>query len=454
MNEADSRTLAARLEALGYAPSPRMEQAEVIVLNTCVIRQQAEDKIHRQLSQFKTIKERRPELTLAVMGCLVGQRELVKLQERFPFVDVFLPPSEPAALLDLLQNRALDAAAEAQETKCAVDTEWPVMPPSAQGQTVTAQVPVVLGCSHACSFCIIPYRRGAEQSRPRDAILEEVRRLVAHGIREVTLLGQIVDRYGLDLDGGYELADLLRDVARVEGLHRVRFLTSHPNWMSDRLLDTVASDAKLCPLFELPIQAGNDTVLERMRRGYTAGQFRDLVARIRQRLPEAAINTDVIVGFPGETEVQFMDTFQVLEDLRLDVIHLAQYSERPGTFAARQMPDDVPAAEKQRRWEMIEAQGKRILGEKHQTLRGQTVSVLIEGRDEKRDRWWGRTPQGKLVFFPDAKSRLGDIVEVELDWTGPFTMIGHPAESAGVIDPGYNSAAIAGFGEAGNRGNT
>jgi tRNA-2-methylthio-N6-dimethylallyladenosine synthase len=199
--------------------------------------------------------------------------------------------------------------------------------------------------------------------------------------------------------------------------------------MSDRLLDTVAGDAKFCPLFELPIQAGNDAVLERMRRGYTAGQFRDLVARIRRRLPAAAINTDVIVGFPGETAAQFMDTFQILEDLRLDVIHLAQYSERPGTLAARHMPDDVPAAEKQRRWEMIEAQGKRILDEKHHALRGRQVAVLIEGRDAKRDRWWGRTPQGQLVFFPDAKSRLGDVVEVALDWTGPFTMIGHPAKT-------------------------
>ena len=429
MNEADTQRLAARLEAIGYAPSLNMEQAEVIVLNTCVIRQQAEDKIHRQLSQFKTIKARRPELTLAVMGCLVGKRELSKLLQRYPYVDVFLPPSEPAELLDLLQNRGLDSATEAQETHCTMDSEWPLLPPSALGRTVTAQVPVVLGCSYACAFCIIPSRRGAERSRPRDVIRAEIRQLVKHGVREVTLLGQIVDRYGLDLGADYDLSHLLEDVASIADLKRVRFLTSHPNWMTDRLLDTVAGNPKLCPLFELPIQAGNDTVLENMRRGYTVRQFCTLVTRIRQRIPEAGINTDIIVGFPGETEAQFQDTVQVLEDLRLDVIHLAQYSERPGTFAALRMPDAVPPAEKQRRWEIIEALGKRILDEKHQTLRGQTVAVLVEGHDARRKRWWGRTKHGTLVFFPDPQPRLGQVVDVALDWTGPFTMLGQPVNT-------------------------
>lgn len=428
MNEADSRTIAARLETLGYAPGKLMEEAAVIVVNTCVIRQQAEDKIHRLLGQFKTIKERRPELTLAVMGCMVGKRELAKLQAMYPFVDVFLPPSEPQALLDLLQHHEMDAEAGTQERRRMADAEWPVLPPSEQGRAVTAQVPVVLGCSHACAFCIIPYRRGAERSRPRDAVLAEIRRLVEQGVREVTLLGQIVDRYGLDIGADYELAHLLEDIARIEGLLRIRFLTSHPNWMNDRLLDVIASNSKICHYIELPVQAGNDDVLKNMRRGYTVQQFRDLIARIRQRMPDAGIHTDVIVGFPGETEAQFMDTYRLLEELRLDMIHLAQYSERPGTFAALRLPDDVPAEEKERRWAMIEAQGKRILGEKNHRLRGQAVAVLVEGRDAKRDRWLGRTPQGKLVFFPDKQNQLGHIVDVKIEWTGPFTLIGQPAQ--------------------------
>jgi tRNA-2-methylthio-N6-dimethylallyladenosine synthase len=430
MNAADARTLAARLEALGYAPCQKAEQADVLVLNTCVIRQQAEDKITSMLRHLRPFKAKRPGMTLAVMGCMVGKRELPKLQEEFPFVDLFLPPSEPDLLLDLLQRHELDAAAGAAAKLRTADDEWPVLPTSAHGRAITAHVPVVLGCSHACAYCVIPSRRGGERSRPRKAILTEARRLAGEGVREITLLGQIVDRYGLDLGDGYELADLLAEIATLPELLRVRFLTSHPNWVSDRLLDTVAGSKKICHYLELPVQAGSDEVLKHMRRGYTAQQFRDLVGRIRARMPGAGINTDVIVGFPGETEAQFMDTYQLLEELRLDAIHNAQYSERPGTPAARKLPDDVPATEKERRWQMIEDLGKRILGERHAALRGQVLQVLVEGRDTKRNRWFGRTPENKLVYFSDAREQLGRIVGVHIEWTGPFTLIGKPAEGA------------------------
>ncbi len=429
MNAADARTLAARLEALGYTPCQKPDQADVLVLNTCVIRQQAEDKIHSQLIRMAPHRQRRPEVTLAVMGCMVGKRERAQLQTTYPFVDLFLPPSEPDALLELLQRRELDAAAGAATKLRTADDEWPVLPASALGRAVTAHVPVVLGCSHACSYCVIPSRRGGERSRPRAAILTETRRLAAEGVREITLLGQIVDRYGLDLDDGSDLAGLLTEVAALPALLRVRFLTSHPNWVSDRLLDNVAASQKICPYFELPVQAGNDEVLGRMRRGYTAQQYRELVGRIRARLPGAGINTDVIVGFPGETEAQFLDTYRLLEELRLDAIHNAQYSERPGTPAARKLPDDVPAAEKERRWQLIEALGKRILAEKHAALRGQVVEVLVEGRDAKRDRWFGRTPENKLVYFSSPRDQLGQLVKVAVEWTGPFTLIGKPAET-------------------------
>ena len=405
----DSERILTRLRAEGYDISDSYDGADVVIVNTCGFLDSARAESLEAIGE--ALAENRKVI---VTGCIGGDEAAFRALH--PSVLAVTGPHQYQAVVE-----AVHRVAPPQH-----DPKQSLVPP--EGLHLTphhyAYLKISEGCNNSCSFCIIPSRRGAEQSRPRVAILEEVRRLAGHGVREVTLLGQIVDRYGFDLGGGYELADLLQDVARVEGLHRIRFLTSHPNYMSDRLLDTIANDAKFCPFFELPIQAGNDEVLERMRRGYTVQQFRDLVARIRQRMPDAGIHTDVIVGFPGETEAQFMDTFQVLEDLRLDVIHLAQYSERPGTFAALRLPDGVPAAEKQRRWVMIEAQGKRILGEKHQTLLGQTVTVLIEGRDAKRDRWWGRTPQGKLVFFLDAQNRLGEIVEVELDWTGPFTMIG------------------------------
>jgi len=425
MNAADARGLAARLEALGLTPTDRAAEADVLVMNTCVIRQQAEDKILRVLDNWRAFKQRRPELILAVMGCLVGRQAGPPLRAQWPFVDVFLPPSDPTALLDLLRHRDLDLAALNALRRAEPDADAaPALPPSEQGRTVTAQVPAVLGCSQACAYCVIPYRRGPEHSRPRQDILEEIRRLADQGVREVTLLGQIVDRYGLDLDGNADLAGLLEDAVQIAGIGRIRFLTSHPAWMTDHLLDAVARIEKVQPYLEIPVQSGNDDVLAAMHRGYTVRQFRELVDRIRQRLPDAGINSDVIVGFPGETEAQFMDTHRLLEELRLDFMHIAPYSPRPETFAARRLPDDVPGDEKERRRLLLEDLHRRILTEKHQAYVGQTIRVLVEGRDEKRGRWWGRTPQYKLVYFPATDDRLGQLADVMIEWAGPFTLIG------------------------------
>jgi tRNA-2-methylthio-N6-dimethylallyladenosine synthase len=364
------------------------------------------------------------------MGCMVGMREAPALRKRFPYVDVMMPPSDPAPLLDLLQARGLYDPNRAQDLeeralRDAIQDEDLPLPTSGPGPTITANVPIVLGCSHACTFCVIPYRRGAERSRPMDDILTEVRSLARQGVREVTLLGQIVDRYGTDLGDDVTLSRLLREVAKIDDLRRIRFLTSHPNYMTDELLETVASLDKVCPQIEVPIQAGNNDVLERMRRGYTQEQYRGLVERIRRIIPDVAIHTDIIVGFPGETDAQFMDSVKLVEDLRVDKIHLSKYSERPKTIAARKFPDDIPAEEKDRRWQMIEDLQTAILEEKNRALRGKTVSVLVE--DFQKGRWRGRTPQAKLVFFDDVNDRRGEEVEVTIDWTGPFSMIGQVA---------------------------
>lgn len=432
MNEADSRRLAQQLEFVGYAPAEVPDQADLVVLNTCVVRQQAEDRAASRLGALKAVKAARPGLIIGLMGCMVGMKEAPALQKRFPYVDVFLPPSETTPLLDYLQRRNLMDDARAQEQReralrdALQDGDLPL--PAGQRSSVTANVPVVLGCSHACTFCVIPYRRGAERSRPLPDILAEVRSLARQGVREVMLLGQIVDRYGTDFADGTDLGRLLREVARVDGLYRIRFLTSHPNYMTDALLDTVAAEPKVCPQIEVPLQAGHDTVLERMRRGYTVRQYRDLVARIRRIMPDAAIHTDLIVGFPGETREQFMDTCRLVEELRLDKIHLFQYSTRPKTIAARQMTDDVPDAEKQERWQMIEDLQASILEDKNRALRGTTVDVLAEERF--KGRWRGRTPHGKVVFFDDPDDVRGRVVPVTLDWTGPYSMIGRSARSA------------------------
>ena len=351
MNEADSRHLASLLEARGLEPESRSELADVIILNTCVVRQQAENKIYGRLGSVQALKKERPELIVAVMGCLVGKRQEGELRHRFPYVDIFMPPSDIQPLLDYVDHQ-LNARAEdmARVHHVALENaalkERYTLPSYEQGVAVTAFVPAVLGCSHACTYCVIPYRRGAERSRPAVEIVNEVTQLAQQGIKEVMLLGQIIDRYGLDCPEEGDLADLLTRVSDIDGIKRVRFLTSHPKWMTDRLIDTVAQNPILCPHFEVPFQAGNDVVLERMKRGYTVEEYRQLIQRIRSKVPNAAIHTDIIVGFPGETREQFMDTYRLLEELQLDMARIAKYSPRPQTLAMRTMEDDVPLDEK------------------------------------------------------------------------------------------------------------
>jgi len=418
MNAADSRYLAAALEDRGFEPVESPDQAGVIVLNTCVVRQKAEDKAHARLGILRRLKEKKPDTVIALMGCLVGVNPSRDLRRRFPFVDVFLPPSQPGALLDYLRTRTSRGNPPPATAS--------LLPPSIRGHTVIAQVPVIFGCSLACSFCVIPYRRGPERSRPRREIVAEIESLAANGIREVILLGQIIDRYGLDLAEKDDLASLLKAVAAVEGIRRVRFLTSHPNWISDSLLETVAGEERICPHFEIALQSGSDPVLERMRRGYTADEFRRLVARIRRFIPSAAIHTDIIVGFPGESEEDFLATHRIIEELRFDKVHVAAYSPRPGTLAALRYPDDVPSDEKARRLAALERVQNEIQIRKNETLIGSRVSVLVEGR--RNGKCFGRTPQDRLTFFTDDGSlRPGDEVSIEITSAGAHSLRGRPA---------------------------
>jgi tRNA-2-methylthio-N6-dimethylallyladenosine synthase len=273
---------------------------------------------------------------------------------------------------------------------------------------------------------VIPYRRGAERSRPVGSILAETRSLVSQGVKEVTFLGQIVDRYGKDVPDGPNLAALLRLAHEIEGLDRIRFLTSHPNYMTAELLDAVAELPKVMPHIEVPVQAGDDQVLENMKRGYTSDDYRRLVDKIRTRLgdgfPGVSIATDIIVGFPGETEDQFQCTYDLLEELRLDVAHLARYSSRPGTVATRKMIDNVSEDEKMDRFRRLELQQERIAGEINALYMGKTVEVLFE--EKVKDRWKGRTPTNKLVFVESEHDLRAQVLPVQITWTGPWSMQG------------------------------
>ncbi len=379
-----------------------------------------------------------------------------------------MPPSEPGPLVGYLTGAAVDAdarALEAEQTEVrhlfqdygspeaaalglVDDDVWeygsvdelppptPTLPHShthplqsirhlsLAGQApVAANVPIVYGCSHACTFCIIPFRRGVERSRPLDEIVAEVQGLVDQGVREVTLLGQIVDRYGKDHpDGKHDLADLLRAVHEVQGLWRIRFLTSHPNYMTDRILRAVAELPKVCEQIEVPVQAGDDEVLAAMKRGYTADDYRRLVDHIRTMIPGAAVHTDIIVGFPGETAEQFQRTYDLLAELRLDKAHLAMYSPRSGTVSERRMPDDIPPEEKKRRWEALDRLQEQVVGVINRRSLGETVEVLVE--DLHKGKWRGRTRHNKLVFFADDANWRGRLANVRITWAGPWSMIG------------------------------
>lgn len=423
MNVADSQRVGSSLEHLGYTLTETIEEADVIVLNTCVVRQSAEDKAMGRVTSLAPLKKKNPNLVINLMGCMVGVRGAEKLRQKLPFVDVFSPPSDPGPLISHITQGEVQSLEDSETTRrfLMMDEEL-ILPIAEQGKLVSAHVPIVYGCSHACTFCIIPSKRGGERSRPVGDIVSEVRSLARQGVKQVTLLGQIVDRYGKDIPDGPNLAALLRIIHDVEGIERIRFLTSHPNYFDDELIQTIAKLPRVMPHIELPIQAGDDEVLVDMKRGYTQQQYRDLVAKIRSQIPDCSIATDIIVGFPGETEEQFMETYRVLSDLKLDVAHLARYSLREGTVAARRIAlrDNVPEEDKLRRLHILDDLQEQIVGEINKKYLGETVEVLFE--DKVKGRWRGRTPTNKIVFVESEDELRGKILPVTVTWTGPWSM--------------------------------
>jgi tRNA-2-methylthio-N6-dimethylallyladenosine synthase len=421
MNVADSQRVGSSLEHLGYIHTETIEEADVIVLNTCVVRQSAEDKAYGRVTSLAPLKKKNPNLVINLMGCMVGVRGAEKLRQKLPFVDVFSPPSDPGPLISHLTQGEVHSLENAETARrfLLMDNEL-ILPVAERGKLVSAHVPIVYGCSHACTFCIIPSKRGGERSRPVGDIVSEIRSLAKQGVKEVTLLGQIVDRYGKDIPNGPNLAALLHLIHEIDGIERIRFLTSHPNYFSNELIQTISILPRVMPHIELPIQAGDDQVLVNMKRGYTQQEYRDLVAKIRSQIPDSSIATDIIVGFPGETEEQFMETYRVLTDLKLDVAHLARYSLREGTVATRNMDDNIPEEEKLRRLHMLDDLQEQIVTEINKKYLGETVEVLFE--DKVKNRWRGRTPTNKIVFVETDENLRGQLLNVNVTWTGPWSM--------------------------------
>ena len=409
MNKADSERLASALEQMGLQPVTAPREADVIVLNSCVVRQSAEDKVASTVGLMKPLKYQNPDRVLALMGCMVGPKQ-DDLKKRFPYVDVFMRPQQYEPLLDMVGDRL------GLDWEGCVGT---LAPPRPQ---VSTYIPIIHGCDLMCTFCIIPYRRGRQVSRPVGEVAREVELLADRGVKEVTLLGQTVDAYGHDLADRPDLGTLLHRLNGIDGLQRIRFLTSHPIFMTDSIIQAVVELDKVCEHINLPIQAGDDQVLSQMRRRYTSEEYYRLIEKIRASIPDVALSTDVIVGFCGEREEQFQHTVKVLQDLRFDKVHIAAYSPRAGTIAWRKMADDVPLEEKERRKRIVEELQEQVQREKNAQLHDKVVEVLVDGRE--RGKWRGRTRSDKLVFIEDERDLLGEMVKVKVNRTSPWSLQG------------------------------
>jgi tRNA-2-methylthio-N6-dimethylallyladenosine synthase len=370
------------------------------------------------------LKLEREGMQIAVMGCMVGPRT-EDLRQRFPYVDVWARPQNFEVIIRRLMPEG-DLGGEF----------WPETFPEPKGPT--AFVPVVHGCNKFCTYCIVPYRRGREKSRPVEDIVREVASLTARGVREVTLLGQTVEAFGKDLapmegDRKADLADLFEQLSANDDLKRIRFLTSYPRDMTDRIIRSVGDLPKVCEHFNIPVQAGDNETLARMRRGYTVEEYLDCVGRIRRFVPNAALSTDVIVGFCGETQSQFENTLKLLADVRFDKVHVAAYSPRPGTIAWRHMEDDVPQEEKMRRLHAVEELQERISRENNAPFVGQKQEVLVEGVESDPDgqaTFTGRNRANKLVHFQTKEPpAIGDLVKVRIDRATAWSLQGEMASA-------------------------
>ena len=413
MNTSDSERLSSVFSQMGFDLAEDPFAADVFVLNTCVVRQSAEDTATGMLGRLGKEKKNSGNQIIGVTGCMVGP-EKSQLKRRFPHVDVWSGPQEFGPILELAGVRhGLDPSG-------CLSGLVPETP------HVSSFIPVVLGCDKFCTFCIIPYRRGRETSRTSSEIVHEAEMMVARGVKELTFLGQNVDSYGHDLRPRIDLADLMTMVHEINGLERIRFLTSHPNDMSVRILEAVRDLPKVCEMINLPFQAGDDTILANMRRGYTARQFLQKITQIKDMIPGVTLTTDLIVGFSGESDEQFERSMDVLRYVEFEKVHVSEYSYREGTFASRKMKDDIDRSVKKARKAAVGELQEEIQTRNNARMIGSCFDVLVEGR--KRGRLHGRTRGDKLVYLNTTSDpisqepRVGQTVEVEITESSPWSL--------------------------------
>ncbi|MBP2649348.1 MAG: (Dimethylallyl)adenosine tRNA methylthiotransferase miaB [Firmicutes bacterium] len=412
MNENDTERLAGQLKSLGFAETDNNEQADVIIINTCCVRESAEKKIYGKIGELKRLKATNPNLLIVIAGCM-AQKDREKLFKKASHIDLIIGThnvhqfTELVTKLDKSRERVLAVWDQAERLAPNV--------PTIRKNKISAWVPIMYGCNNFCTYCIVPYVRGRERSRTVEDIIQEIDELSEQGFKEITLLGQNVNSYGKDADNQLDFADLLTKVDSLNTIERIRYMTSHPRDMTDKVIAAVKNSRNICEHFHLPIQSGSDTLLEKMNRGYNQSYYRDLVQKIRQAVPNSSLTTDIIVGFPGETEELFEETLALLKAVEFDAAYTFLYSQRSGTPAAT-MPDQIPLAVKKVRLNRLADIQNEISLAINKRLVGSTVEVLVEGESKNNaEKLMGRTRTNKIVLWDKTgDERIGQLVQVKI----------------------------------------
>jgi len=424
MNEHDSARILQVMKQQGYTPTERAEEADLIILNTCSVRDKAEQKVYSALGRWRELKKQHEGLILGVGGC-VAQQEGEELLRRVPYLDLVFGTHNIHKLGQMVREVKNLGSRPVEVAFYRDPTYFENLQGRPEVHGPKAYVTIMQGCNKVCSFCIVPHVRGREISRSSDNIINEVRELTGQGVREVMLLGQNVNSYGKTGQGELTFAGLLHKINEIDGLDRIRFTTSHPQDLSPQLIDAYAVLGKLCEHLHLPVQSGSDTVLQRMRRGYSRKEYMDRIHRLRDRCPEVALSTDIIVGFPGETEDEFATTLEMLEKMEYDEIFAFKYSPRPQTVAAKIHADDVPEETKKSRLQTVLALQKEISLRKNRQLIGRVEEILLEGESKlSKDRMMGRARTNKVVNVEAPRGLVGKTLEVRITGASANSLMG------------------------------
>jgi tRNA-2-methylthio-N6-dimethylallyladenosine synthase len=420
MNERDSETIAGILQSRGMTAAPDMASADIILINTCTVRDKAEQKVFGLLGRLRELKEENPDLVLGICGCMTQQQRVAKMiKSRFPFMDIIIGTHN----LNLLNTYLEQVLSERRQVLAVWEkrAEEELDLPARRSGKYKAFVNINWGCNNFCTYCIVPHVRGREKSRDSQSILQEITGLAKEGFVEVTLLGQNVNSYGKDLPGKPDFADLLTQVNDLAGIERIRFMTSHPRDAGERLIEAMSTLPKVCNHLHLPLQAGSDRILHLMNRGYNAEHYLSIVEKMRAAVPGLALTTDLIVGFPGETEEDFAETLAMVGQIRFDAAYTFMYSPRKGTTAAAMKGQLSSAVKKERLQRLMQLQNQISL-ERNQDLVGTKQNILVEGYSEGINQ--GRTTTNKLVFFDSGRDLTGQLVDVKITRAKTWNLLG------------------------------